>query len=280
MDDRNGECFEHHQDVYNDGPISTSDSEHECLKDFLLEPRDSVRDMPCSDRTDNLPGHCLEIQATTQNDLGGEGPFENCTDTVNSCTEREEESEIPSKCRELITSQNSCSSITETTNSGNERNGTYLSPLLDNEDLTNFSESLNVDKLRDSESSQFKEETETENSSDLSPVVQKDVDNDLRSTKCADHQVNVRNKLPVVSHQLKVQESPKSGSDSQDGEVESAHSSESSDTAKGRNAAARGRKRKGVETTGRGRPPGLAKKKKQPVTYQSQISPDQNGMKI
>jgi hypothetical protein len=171
MDDRNGECFEHHRDVYNDGPINTSDSEHECLKDFLLEPRDSVRDMPCStdsDRADNLPGGCLGTRATTQNDLGGEGLFENCAHTVNSCSEREEESEIPSKCKELITSQNSSSSITETTNSENERNGTYLSPLLNNEDLTNLSESLNVDKLRDTESSQFKEESERENSSDLS----------------------------------------------------------------------------------------------------------------
>ncbi|PNF25407.1 F-box/LRR-repeat protein 6 [Cryptotermes secundus] len=280
MDDRNGECFEHHQDVYNAGPISTSDSEHECLKDFLFEPRDSVRDMPCSDRADNSLGHCLETQTTTQNDLGGEGVFENCTDMVNSCSEREDESEIPSKCRELINSQNSCSSIIETTNSENERNGTYLSPSLNNENLMNFSESLNVDKLRDSESSQFKEETERENSSDLSSVVQKDIDNDLRSTKGADRQVNVRNKLRVVSHQMKVQESPKSGSEGQDGEVENAHSSESSDTAKGRNSAPRGRKRKGVESTARGRPPGAAKKKKQPVTYQSQISPDQKGIKI
>jgi hypothetical protein len=279
MDDRNGECFEHHPDVYNDGAINTSDSEHECLKDFLLEPRD----VPCStdsDRLDNLSGSCLGTQTTTPNELEREGFLGNCTYIVNSCSEREEESEIPSKCKELITSQNSRSSITETSSSETERNGTYLSPLLNNEDLTDLRASLNVDKLRDSESGQFREETERGNSSDLSSVVQTDIARDLRSTKCGDHQVNTRNKLPVVPHQLKVQESTKSESESQDGEAENAHSFESSDTLKGRNAASRGRKRKGAETAARGRPPGPAKKKKQPVTYQSQISPDQNGIKI
>jgi hypothetical protein len=283
MDDRNGECFEHHQDVYNDGPMNTSDSEHECLKDFLLEPRDSLRDMPCStdsDRVDNLPGGCLGTQTTTPNDLERGSLFGSCTYIVNSCSEREEESEVPSTCRELITSQNSCSVVTETTNSENERNGAYLPPLLNNENLTNLSESPNVDKLRDSESCQFKEDTERENSSDLSSVVQMDIDNDLRSTKCADNQVNAMDKLPVVSHQLKVQESPRSESESQDGEAEHAHLFEGSDTLKGRNTTPRGRKHRGTETTARGRPPGPAKKKKQSVTYQSQISPDQNGIKI
>jgi hypothetical protein len=279
MDDRNGECFEHHENMYGDGPINTSDPEHECLKDFLLETRDAIRSMPCSTYSDR--GDCMETQMTTPNDLGRGDLFENCTDSVNLSSERAQECEIPSNCREIIASQNSCSSIAETTNSDDDRNGSYLSSSLNNEDLTNLSESLKDDKLRDSESSQFKEETETENSSDLSSVVQKDIDNDKASTKCADNKLNVSKKFPVVSHQPNVQESPKSESESQDGEVENAHCSECPSTPKGRNAASRGRKRKGAEvTTARGRPPGPAKKKKQPVTYQSQISPDQNGIKI
>jgi hypothetical protein len=269
MDDRNGECFEHHPDAYNDGAINTSDSEHECLKDFLLEPRD----MSCStdsDRLHNLPGGCSGTQTATPNESEREGFLGNCTYIVNSCSEKEDESENPSKCRELNTSQNSRSSTAEATTSETERNGTYLPPLLNNEDLTNLSASLNVDKLRDSDSGEFRGETERESSS----VVQTDIADDLRSTKCADRQVNTRNKLPVVPHQLKVEESTKSESESQDGEAESP------DTLKGRNAASRGRKRKGAETAARGCPPGPAKKKKQPVTYQSQISPDQNGIKI
>lgn len=279
MDDRNGECFENHEDMFGDGPINASDSEHECLKDFLLEPRDAIGNMPCStgsDKADNvLSGQ--ETQMTTQNDLGREDLFENCTDSVNFSSERTQECEIPLNCGELITSQNSCSSITETTNSEDERNGSYRSSSLNNEDLTNLSESLKDNKLRDSESSQFKEETKTGHSS----VVQKDIDNEKTSTKCADNQLHVSKKLTVVSHEPKVQESPKSENENQDGVVESAHSSECSNMPKGRYTSSRGRKRKGAEmTTARGRPPGPAKKKKQPVTYQSQISPDQNGIKI
>ncbi|XP_014249064.1 F-box/LRR-repeat protein 6 [Cimex lectularius] len=36
MDERNGDCFENHEDLF--APLSVSDSEHDCLKDFLLEP--------------------------------------------------------------------------------------------------------------------------------------------------------------------------------------------------------------------------------------------------
>lgn len=36
MDERNGDCFPHHEEFY--APLSTSDSEHDCLKEFLLEP--------------------------------------------------------------------------------------------------------------------------------------------------------------------------------------------------------------------------------------------------
>jgi hypothetical protein len=277
MDDRNGECFEHHQDVYNDGAINTSDSEHECLKDFLLEPRD----MSCgtdSDRVDNLPGGCLGTQKTTLNDLESEGFLGNCTYIVNSCSEREEESEIPSKRRELITSQNSRSSITETTSSETERNGSYLPPIFSNEDLTNLSESLNFNTLRGSESGQSREKIERKSSSDLSSVVQRDIVDDLRSTKSSDHQVNASNKLLAVPHRPKVQESTKS--ESLDRETRNARPFEKPNAPKGRNAAPRGRKRKGAETAAKGRALGPAKKRKQPVTYQSQISPDQNGIKI
>uniref|UniRef100_A0A1B6CKE6 F-box domain-containing protein n=1 Tax=Clastoptera arizonana TaxID=38151 RepID=A0A1B6CKE6_9HEMI len=36
MDERNGDCFPHHEEFY--APLNTSDSEHDCLKEFLLEP--------------------------------------------------------------------------------------------------------------------------------------------------------------------------------------------------------------------------------------------------
>jgi hypothetical protein len=279
MDDRNGECFENHENISSDGPINTCDSEHECLKDFLLEPRSAIRNMPCStdsDRVDNvLSGQ--ETQMTTQNDLGREDLFENCTDFVNSSSERTQECEIPLNCGEPITSQNSCSSIAETTNSEDERNGSYRSLSINIDDLTNPSESLKDNKLRDNEGSQLKGETKTAHSS----AVQKDIDNEKTSTKCTDNQLHVSKKLTVVSHEPKVQESPKSENECQDGEVESTRSFECSNTPKGRYTSSRGRKRKGAEvTTARGRPPGPAKKKKQPVTYQSQISPDQNGIKI
>jgi hypothetical protein len=35
MDDRNGECFGHHEDLYFEGSINTSVSELECLKHLL-----------------------------------------------------------------------------------------------------------------------------------------------------------------------------------------------------------------------------------------------------
>lgn len=279
MDDRNGECFENHEDMFGDGPINASASEHECVKDFMFEPRDAVRNMPCStdsDRADNVLS-VQESQITTQNDLEREDLFENCTDCVNSSSERTQECDIPSNCGELITSQNSCSGITETTNSEDERNGSCVGSSLNNEDLTNLSESLKDNTIRDSENSQFREGTKTDHAS----LVQKGTDNEKTSTKYADNQLNVSKKLTVESHEGKVQDSPKSENESQDGELESAHSSEFSNTPKGRCTSSRGRKRKGAEvTTARGRPPGPVKKKKQPVTYQSQISPDQNGIKI
>lgn len=40
MDERNGDCFEHHEEFY--PPLSASDSEHDCLKEFLLEPSRDV----------------------------------------------------------------------------------------------------------------------------------------------------------------------------------------------------------------------------------------------
>lgn len=36
MDDQNGDCFEHHEGLF--APLSSSDTEHDCLKDFLLDP--------------------------------------------------------------------------------------------------------------------------------------------------------------------------------------------------------------------------------------------------
>ncbi|XP_069697762.1 F-box/LRR-repeat protein 6 isoform X2 [Periplaneta americana] len=268
MDDRNGECFDHHEDLYGGGPLNTSDSEHDCLKDFLLDPRDTVRNVPCntdSDRADNILSGCLEAQTAVKRD----DVFDNCTDSINCFSDRTREPEVPSDSREL----NSCSSVAETTNSEDERNGSYLSPSLNNEDFASLSESLKDDKVRDSDS-QFKEEIETENSSDLSLVVQKNIDSDKKSTKCADDK-------KLVDSQPKAQESPRSENESQDDDVGSAHSSEFPSVPRGKTGASRGRKRKGADIpTTRGRPPGPAKKKKQPVTYQSQISPDQNGIKI
>ena len=265
MDDRNGECFEHHEAIYNDGPLNTSDSEHECLKEFLLEPRDSIRNVPCS--TDSVLNSCMEVHLAPQNDLRGGGVFENCAQPVNSLSEPG----VPTNCTELINSQNSCSSAAETTNSEDERNGSYLSPSLNNEDFSHLADSLKHDK-RDSENSQFKEETETENSSDLSSVVQKDIDDDEKSTKYND------NKLEDDKSPNESQESLKSETESQDEDLGNGHSSESLSAPKGKSSV-RGRKRK-TEAAGRGRPNAPTKKKKQPVTYQSQISPDQNGIKL
>lgn len=36
MDEQNGDCFEHHEGLF--APLSGSDNEHDCLKDFLLDP--------------------------------------------------------------------------------------------------------------------------------------------------------------------------------------------------------------------------------------------------
>jgi hypothetical protein len=40
MDERNGDCFDHHEDLF--APLSASDSEHDCLKEFLLEPSQPI----------------------------------------------------------------------------------------------------------------------------------------------------------------------------------------------------------------------------------------------
>ncbi|PSN41596.1 hypothetical protein C0J52_17610 [Blattella germanica] len=281
MDDRNGECFEHQEVMYGDGPLNTSDSEHDCLKDFLLEPRDSIRNVPCSTdsvRADNVLNSCMEVQLTPQNNLRRDEVFGNCAVAVNSSCDSVQNPAVSANCTELINSQNSCSSAADTTNSEDERNGSYLSPSLNNEDFANLSESLKEDKVRDSENSQFKEETETENSSDLSSVVQKDIDNDEKSTKYDDNKLG--DKSPTESQESEAQESHKSENDSQDEDLGNGHSSESLSVPKGKSTSTRGRKRKGGEPAPRGRPPGPAKKKKQPVTYQSQISPDQNGIKL
>lgn len=36
MDEQNGDCFDHHEALF--APLSSSDTEHDCLKDFLLDP--------------------------------------------------------------------------------------------------------------------------------------------------------------------------------------------------------------------------------------------------
>ena len=277
MDDRNGEWFGHHEDLYLEGPINTSVSEHECLKDFLLEPRHSVRNMPCStdsDKVDKILNVGMQTGVTGEEDL-----FDSCTDTVNFCGERTEESEIPSDCVGLINSQNSCSSIAETTNSKNDRNGSYRCPTLKKEEPADCSESLKGDEVRDSENNQCKEEAEPENSSNLSLVVTKDTDSDKTSTKCGDNQIQVSKELSVVSHPPNIHQSLQPESVGQE-KLDSAQSSERSVTPRGRNIALQGHKEKGVEVMLRGRTLGPAKKKKHSVTYQSQISPDQNGIKI
>jgi len=277
MDDRNGECFGHHEDLYFEGPINASVSEHECLKDFLLEPRHSVRNMPCStdsDRADKILNVGMQAEVTGEEDL-----LDSCTDTVNFCGERTEESEIPSDYVGLINSQNSCSSAAETTNFENDRNGSYRCPSLKEEEPADCSESLIVGEVRDSENNQCKEEAEPENSSNLSLVVKKDTDSDKTSTKCGDNQIRVSKELPVVSHPPNVHKSLQPESVGEE-ELDSAQSSERSVTPRGRNTALRGHKGKGVEVMVRGRTLGPARKKKHSVTYQSQISPDQNGIKI
>lgn len=277
MDDRNGECFGRHEDLYFEGPINASVSEHECLKDFLLQPRRSVRNMPCStdsDRADKILNVGMQTEVTGEGDL-----FDSCTHTVNFCGERTEESEIPSDFVGLINSQNSCSSIAETTNSENDRNGSYQCSLLKKEEPADCSESLKGDEVRDSENNQCKEEAEPENSSNLSLVVKKDTDGDKTSTKCGDNQMCVSKKLPVVSHPPNIHKLLQPESVGQE-ELDSAQSSERSVTPRGKNIALRGHKGKGVEVMVRGRTLGPTKKKKHSVTYQSQISPDQNGIKI
>jgi hypothetical protein len=277
MADRNGECFHHPEDLYFEGPINSSVSEHDCLKDFLLEPRRSVRNMPCStdsDRADKILSVGIKTEVTEEEDL-----FDSCTDTVNFCSERTEESDIPSDCVGLINCQNSCSSTAETTNSESDRNGSYHCPSLKKEEPADCSESLKGGEVRDSESNQCKEETEPENSSNLSLVVKKDTDSDKTSTKCGDNQIRVRKELSVVSHPPNIHKSLQAESVGQE-ESDSAQSSERSVTPRGRNVALRGHKGKGVEVTVRSRTVGPAKKKKHSVTYQSQISPDQNGIKI
>lgn len=275
MDDRNGEWFGHHEDLYFDRAINASVSEHECLKDFLLDSRHSVRNMPCSadsDRADKVLN--MQTEVTGEEDL-----LDSCTDTVNFCGERTEESEIPSDYVGLINSQNSCSSTAETTNSENDRSGSYRCPLLKKEEPADCSESLKGGEVRDSENNQCKEEAEPENSSNLSLVVKKDTDSDKTSTKCGDNQIHISKELPVLSHPPNIHKSLQPESVGQE-ELDSAQSSERSVTPRGRNIALQGHRGKGVEVMVRGRTLGPAKKKKHSVTYQSQISPDQNGIKI
>ena len=277
MDDRNGECFGHHEDLYFEGPINASVSEHECLKDFLLEPRHSVRNMPCStdsDREDKILNVRIKTEVTGEEEL-----LDSCTDTANFCGERTEESEIPSDCVGLIISQNSCSSTAETTNFENVRNGSFQCAWIKKEEPADFSESLVDGEVRDSDNNQCKEEAEPENLSNLFLVIKKDTDSDETSTNCGDNQIRVSKELPVVSHPPSIHKSQQPESVGQE-ELDSAQSSEKSVTSRGRNIPLRGNKGKGVEVMVRGRTLGPAKKKKHSVTYQSQISPDQNGIKI
>lgn len=51
MDDQNGDCFEHHEALF--APLSSSDTEHDCLKDFLLDP-------PRHEQHSLSPGYCYE----------------------------------------------------------------------------------------------------------------------------------------------------------------------------------------------------------------------------
>uniref|UniRef100_A0A4P6D7N6 Putative scf ubiquitin ligase skp2 component n=1 Tax=Rhodnius prolixus TaxID=13249 RepID=A0A4P6D7N6_RHOPR len=44
MDERNGDCFDHHADLF--APLSVSDSEQDCLKEFLLEPTQPIAPRP------------------------------------------------------------------------------------------------------------------------------------------------------------------------------------------------------------------------------------------
>lgn len=46
MDDQNGNCFDHHPDLF--APLPVSDSENDCLKDFLLEPSRPLAPSSCT----------------------------------------------------------------------------------------------------------------------------------------------------------------------------------------------------------------------------------------
>ncbi|KAL1131726.1 hypothetical protein AAG570_011339 [Ranatra chinensis] len=82
MDERNGDCFDHHEDLF--APLSASDSEHDCLKDFLLEPSRPIAVPP------NLPSPVVQqpIQELYPWNNGQIHQYQNiCRPEVNSLLE-------------------------------------------------------------------------------------------------------------------------------------------------------------------------------------------------
>ncbi|XP_067006758.1 F-box/LRR-repeat protein 6 [Anabrus simplex] len=269
MDDRNGDCDDHHEDMYSS--IITSDSEHECFKEFLLDPGDSSRNVPCSTVNDvcgaeDILNNCVDLKLLPQNNLSVENVFSNCTEPVNSSKYGVSESDISNNCGDILdVSEPDVRSVVDGVGlcmspSDEEfgTNGELNSCSLDN---TEFGD----DRITDNRS------TESDRGDDESTV--QNMDDAGVSTKLVDSCTE----LATVDSECNSQDTLDEESD--DKELGNGHSLTIQNVSKEKTSVSRSKKRKSAETSlVRGR--SSAKKRKPPVTYQSQISPDQNGIKI
>lgn len=268
MDDRNGDCFEHHEDVY--GSIA-SDSEHDCLKDFLLEPGDPPRNVPHSvvgvASSGNILDNCSVSNLLARNSFVVGSDYSDRTGSL-------EFSKIGQDACRLVDSCVSSFGVSDPL-VPEVHCGVGLRPLVNSD--TNgraFYGPGNSGHPPPSSGGIVDECNRFTNSiCETSACLLQNTDQIQNSIKCSDDICSRTNRSAIFNYCM--------DDDFVDGDrVKSIGNGNTAaqNEHKSKSGAPRGRKRKGVESvSARGRPVGSVKKK---VTYQSQISPDQNGIKI
>ncbi|KAJ8876879.1 hypothetical protein PR048_021328 [Dryococelus australis] len=269
MDDHNGECFEHHEELF--ASINTSDSEHECLKEFLLEPDDVSRSVPCSADSSDVINSFIGIGNHVGNEVGvkplgvdQQNVFQNTLKLPNQL-----DNNIPlNNFSSLVNSHGSVDTCAST-NTG-----------------FSLSAETSVDGLR---------------SSGQSPCVNfnsvgENIPHLPGNALLGDQTVNYlpqqltygNNSIPecegasssdCVSPNFSTKNINDDDSDEHETHENVLSSGRSGSGGRGRGAG-RGRKRKVASESSRGRAASVKKRKQQVTTYQSQISPDQNGIKL
>ncbi|GLH10795.1 Uncharacterized protein GBIM_15685, partial [Gryllus bimaculatus] len=276
MDEQNGECSDHPDDLYSSvNPL-----------DFLLESQDSSRNVPCSnlssdiDTSDLLSN--LDAKLLPPNNFPVHSGFSNCIDPVNSSKiSAISESDLGNNCSDFFND-----SLTE--HSSNLKDHLKLDLICglgesdSNKDFLpcSLTSTDGLDQNRAADN--ISVESEITRQSDAATVQTYFNDNSQSTNYTEVNLVGIENKIVSPDSECNSQDTQdEEESDEKARNVGNGHYSAIQSGSRTKSGSTRGRKRKSgddVMSKGRG---GCSVKKRQPaVTYHSQISPDQNGIKL